>query len=229
MEGAGRGWRFAGGARILVLILSTTIVRAQGPGSAPITGGPDACTARNSFTIVGSATFANGTIKGDAFDRHLVLTGIRYNRMVMKSDVLALSYAAELLPAAWLFQPVFGDDHQSVQRSVPPLTHTETTFAAGANPIGAELMFRPHRALQPLVGTNEGFLYFSRNVPSVFAARFNFALGVRLGLRVRLDRGRALSVEYIYHHFSNAYRAVENAGVDSQMVSFGYQFTVRGS
>jgi hypothetical protein len=83
--------------------------------------------------------------------------------------------------------------------------------------------------LQPLVGTDEGFLYFSRNVPSPLAARFNFTVAVRLGLRVRLDHGKALSFEYIYHHISNGYRAVQNPGVDSQMLCFGFIKVLGGS
>jgi hypothetical protein len=48
-------------------------------------------------------------------------------------------------------------------------------------------------------------------------------------MRVRLPHGHALSLEYIYHHLSNGYRAVENPGVDSQIVSFGYQRALKGS
>src|ERR1700682_4439418 len=99
-------------------------------------------------------------------------------------------------------------------------SHTETTFGAGVSPIGLELRFIPHGRLQPLVGTDEGFLYFSRNVPSPSAAQFNFTVDVRFGLHVRLDHGKALSFEYIYHHLSNGYRAVQNPGVDSQMLCF---------
>jgi hypothetical protein len=116
-----------------------------------------------------------------------------------------------------------------VQRKILPFTHTETTFGAGVSPIGLELRFMPHRRLQPLAGTSEGFLYFSRNVPSPAAAQFNFTVDVRFGLRVRLDHGKALSFEYIYHHLSNGYRAVENPGVDSQMLCFGYVKVLSGS
>ena len=212
-----------------VLVLAPHIARAQDPVPAAASDSRGAETARTSLTIVGTATLANGSIQGDAFDRRLVLTGIRYGRVLVSNGVLTFSFAPEFLPAAWLSQPILGEHHEPVQRKMPPLTHTETTFGVGANPIGAELTLRPQRKLQPLIGTEEGFLYFSRNVPSASGARFNFTVNVRLGLRVRLDHGQALSLEYNYHHLSNGYRAAENAGVDSQMVCFGYLKVLNGS
>jgi hypothetical protein len=156
-------------------------------------------------------------------------TGIGYSRTLARNGVLALSYTPQLVPAAMLSQPVLGNGHWAVQHSIPPFTHTETTYGAGASPVGLELRFRPNRDLQPLVGTDEGFLYFSRNVPAPFAAQFNFTVEVRLGLRFRLDHGRAVSLEYIYHHLSNGYRAPQNPGVDSQMLCVGYVRRLRRS
>jgi hypothetical protein len=40
---------------------------------------------------------------------------------------------------------------------------------------------------------------------------------------------KAFSFEYIYHHLSNGYRAVQNPGVDSQMLCFGYVKVLTGS
>jgi hypothetical protein len=213
----------------LVLVLAPAVARAQSHDPAATTAKVGAEDGRNSFTIVGTATIANGSIEGDAFDRHLFLAGFRYSRTLVHREIATFSYSPELLPGAWLSQPILGDDHQAVQRSIPPFTHTETTVGAGASPIAVELTFLPARMLQPLVGTDEGFLYFSRNVPSPLAARFNFTVAVRLGLRVRLDHGKALSFEYIYHHMSNGYRAVQNPGVDSQMLCFGFIKVLGGS
>jgi hypothetical protein len=214
---------------VLILLLAPHAARAQDPVPATATNRRAAEAVRNSLTVIGTATFANGSIRGDAFDRHLILTGIRYGRLLVSNGVFALNYTAELIPGAWLSQPILGEHHEAVQRRIPPFTHTETTFGAGANPVGVELMLRPDRKLQPLIATDEGFLYFSRNVPSVSAARFNFTVDVRLGLRVRLDHGQALSLEYSYHHLSNGYRAVENPGVDSQMFCVGYLKVLTGS
>jgi hypothetical protein len=178
--------------------------------------------ARNSLAIVGAGTFANGAIRGVTSDRHLSLIGIRYSRLLAQTGVLTLRYTPEVVPAAWLSQPIWFD-HIPLRRSTP-YTHTETTYGAGASPVGFEFGFVPEGKLQPIVSTNEGFLYFSRNVPSFYAAQFNFTLEVRLGMRLRLDHARAWSFEYVYHHLSNAYMAAQNPGVDSQMLSVGYGF-----
>jgi hypothetical protein len=211
-------------------VLVPAFARAQSSDPASTTtaeaGAEDA---RNSFTIVGTVTFANGSVEGVAFDRHLFLAGVGYSRILMHGGAFTFSYTPELIQASWLAQPILGDDHQAVQRRIPFLTHTETTFGAGASPIGLELRLGHEGKLQPLVGTDGGFLYFSRNVPSPFAAQFNFTVDVRFGLGVRLDHGRALSFEYIYHHLSNGYRALQNPGVDSQMFCFGYVKVLRGS
>jgi hypothetical protein len=206
----------------LVLVLAPAVLRAQDSAQASTDATDRANDARNSFTIGGAVTLANGSIKGVTFDRHLFLAGVGYSRALVHNRVLALSYTPQLVPAAMLSQPVLGNHHFAVQYSLPPFTHTETTYGAGASPIGLELRFRPNRDLQPLVGTDEGFLYFSRNVPTLFAAQFNFTVDVRFGLRFRLDHGRALSLEYVYHHLSNGYRALQNPGVDSQMLCVGY-------
>jgi len=198
----------------------------------PATAARDAAEAlssevRNAVAIVGSGTFANGSIRGVAFDRNLFLLGFKYSRLLAHNGTLTFRYTPEIVPAAWVTQPVWGIDHFAVQRS-DRFTHTETTYGAGASPIGFELGFNPEGKLQPIVGTDEGFLYFSRNVPSLFSAQFNFTIEVRLGLRVSLNRARALSVEYVYHHLSNGYTARENPGVDSQMISLGYNFGLCG-
>jgi len=182
---------------------------------------PSGNEARNSLAIVGAGTFANGAIRGVTSDRHLSLIGIRYSRLLAQTGVLTLRYTPEVVPAAWLSQPIWFD-HIPLRRSTP-YTHTETTYGAGASPVGFEFGFVPAGKLQPLVSTNEGFLYFSRNVPSFYAAQFNFTLEVRLGMRLRLDHARAWSFEYVYH-LSNAYMAAQNPGVDSQMLSVGYGF-----
>lgn len=213
------------GARLLVAALALSLipaaVRAQGsyrPATGANLGQEEAA---NAFAIFGAVTFVNGSIDADAFDRRLFLTGVRYSRQLVHNRLAAFSYTPEIIPASWLSQPILGDSHMAVQRS-SPYTHTERTYAAGLSPIGFELSFMPARKLQPLVGTEEGFLYFQSKVPSPLAAQLNFTLDVRLGFRVHLDRRNAFSLEYVYHHLSNGYKAPQNPGVESQMLCFGY-------
>jgi hypothetical protein len=158
---------------------------------------------RQSLTIAGTGTLSNGSIEGDVFDRQLVLLTLRYGLALARNRLLTFSYTPEFVPWAWLFQPSLPGGTDILLRQTP-LTTTEVVSATGASPIGFELRFRPGKTLQPL------------------AARFNFTLDVRLGTRVAIAQRSALSVEYVYHHLSNGYRALQNPGLDSQLLSLGY-------
>jgi hypothetical protein len=57
--------------------------------------------------------------------------------------------------------------------------------------------FQPVRKVQPLVSVQGGFLYFSRKVPSIAGAQFNFAADGRVGAKVRLSSERAISFGWL--------------------------------
>jgi hypothetical protein len=72
----------------LVLVLAPDVALAQTSDPTATTAEVGAEDARNSFTIVGTVTFANGSIEGDTFDRRLFLAGIRYSRILINAAVL---------------------------------------------------------------------------------------------------------------------------------------------
>lgn len=176
----------------------------------------------NSLTIFGTVTLANSSFYADAFDRHLYLFGVRYSRVLARTNTFAFSYTPEIIPVALLTQPAIG--RFALPRSIPPFTHTNVAYGVGANPAGFEFLFLPQQKIQPFVSTNAGFLYFSKNVPSFFAAQFNFAADGRAGVKIPLTSGRAVSAAYVFHHFSNGFQGRDNPGVDSQMIYMGYSF-----
>jgi len=180
---------------------------------------------RNSLTLFGTATFANNSFYAQTFDRHLSLVGLRYGRLLSRNRFLSVRYVPEIIPAAVLSEPSV--DGIALPRRVPHLTGTEYVYGVGANPVGFELLFAPAGKIRPFLSTNEGFLYFRRNVPSFFAAQFNFAADVRAGASIRLNGERTISFAYVFHHFSNAFEARDNPGVDSQMIYVGYTFSFR--
>lgn len=196
-----------------MLFIYAPILDAQSPDNSP---------ARNSFTAFGTVTFANSDFYAQAFDRHLSLFGIRYSRVLAANHIFVFSYTPEIIPAALLTEPAFGSF--TLPTRVPPITHTQPTYGAGANPLGLEFLFLPGHRIQPFVSSNVGFLYFSRNVPSIFAAQFNFAADGRAGVRIPLHGRKAISAAYVFHHFSNGFQAPDNPGVDSQMIYLGYTF-----
>jgi hypothetical protein len=183
----------------------------------------------NSFSIFGTATFANSGFEGQAFNRHLSLLGVHYGRVLARTRMISFSYTPELIPVALLSQPYSNIGDFEVLRNQIPFTHSETSYGLGANLLGFELTFLPTRKIQPIVSTNEGFLYFSRNIPTPNAAQFNLTADIRLGFKIPLRGHKALSLSYMFHHLSNAYSAQQNPGMDSQMICVGYSFNIFGT
>lgn len=175
---------------------------------------------KNEWTAFTVNSLANAHVIGKTSDRRLVLAGIRYDRLLAHNRFVHFSFTPELIPLAALFQPVFGGF--ALSRAFPPVTHRQVSYGLGASPLALELSILPRRKIQPYIGGAGGFLYFSRNVPSRFAAQFNFTMQASAGIKVRLNGESALSIAYIFHHISNGYAARENMGVDSQMISVGY-------
>lgn len=190
---------------------NTVSRQRQGQGSSPA----------NAWTIFANTSLANATLYGTSRDRHLTLFGLQYARLLLDKNAFALNYTPEIIPLAVLSQPALG--HLAVPVRTP-LTHNQIAYAAGANPIGAELVLLPQKRVQPLIGTTEGFLFFNRNVPSPLAAQFNFAFTVGTGVKARLTESTGISIGYFFHHFSNAGEARQNPGLDSHLISFGYIF-----
>lgn len=214
---------------LFILLLPWPCLQAQAPRGAErhdpsADSGP--IDSKTSLTIFATAGFENSRFYAKAFDRHLSLAGLQYGRVIGHHRIYQLSYAPEIIPIAVLSQPAIHGF--AVRRSIPPFTETQYVCGLGANPLALELIFRPHGKVQPFLSTHGGFLYFSSNVPSVAAAQFNLVGDGRIGARIRLSEERALSVAYIFHHFSNGFEAKDNPGVDSQMIYVGYTFKFSG-
>lgn len=190
---------------------NTVSTQTQGQGSS----------SANAWTIFAGTSFADANLYGTSRDRHLTLFGVRYTRLLLERSAFALNYTPEIIPLAILSQPAIGNVAVPVKS---PLTHRQIAYAAGVDPLGAELVLGRRKRVEPFIGTTEGFLFFSRNVPSPLAAQFNFAFAVGTGIKVRLGESAGFSVGYFFHHFSNAAEAHQNPGLDSHMISFGYIF-----
>jgi hypothetical protein len=89
------------------------------------------------------------------------------------------------------------------------------TYGAGISPLGQTINFRPRRKLQPFVAANAGFVAFAGTVPASDATQFNFSFEFGAGLQWNIKPRRAWSLDYRYHHISNAGRGKENPGVDN--------------
>jgi hypothetical protein len=96
------------------------------------------------------------------------------------------------------------------------------TYGAGVSPLGQKVNFLPHDRLQPYVVVNAGFVGFAKTVPSDNATMFNFSFEFGGGIEWNARSGHAWSLDYRYHHISNAGRGTDNPGVDNGTFRLSY-------
>lgn len=182
---------------------------------------------RNSISLHMVGTVGNGSLEGTTRDRRLFLIGAAYNRLLTTKKIVALTFTSQLIPVALLREPYFLNTDIQAVRKFPLSTETRRNYGAGASPAGIKVNFLPGKKVQPFLGVQGGFLYFSRRALSPNASRFNFNIDGRAGLEFALPSGKAISFAYMFQHMSNAYIARENPGVDSHMLTLAFRFPLR--
>jgi hypothetical protein len=98
------------------------------------------------------------------------------------------------------------------------------TYGGGVSPLGQKVNFLPHSRVQPYAVVNAGFVAFAKSVPSDTATMFNFSFEFGAGVEWNRRPGRSWSVDYRYHHISNAGRGESNPGVDNSTFRVSYGF-----
>ncbi|HEX5234029.1 MAG TPA: acyloxyacyl hydrolase [Silvibacterium sp.] len=98
------------------------------------------------------------------------------------------------------------------------------TFGEGLSPFGFKWNFLPRHCLQPVLTTLAGYMFTTKPIPIATAGSWNFTLEAGVGLEFYRSATRSIRVEYLYHHISNNYTAMENPGIDNQMVQITYAF-----
>lgn len=189
---------------------------------------------RHSLEIEADGAVADGHLEGTVEDRQLYLVGLSYRFLLRQNNTVAVRYTFEAIPLAALREPFFltGCQFAGPNRCVavpaihdfPMITHRRTSYGMGASPAGIEVSFLPSKHIQPFFGIRGGFIYFNRNVLSVFASQLNFTIDGRAGIRIPLRSGKDISFAYMFQHLSNADIGRENPGLDSHMISLTYSF-----
>lgn len=98
------------------------------------------------------------------------------------------------------------------------------TYVSGFSPFGMRLNFRPHRRLQPTASLTAGLLMSAKPIPVATAGSFNFTFEIGAGVEYYVRSKRSVRLEWMYQHFSNAYTAAENPGVDNGLIKVTYAF-----
>lgn len=180
--------------------------------------------AENEMGFFGTIPMANASYRADAVDRQFYIFGVSYNRLLVHGHFCDVRWVSEIMPAVVLREPFLKGTSIPVLSANPPSTSTGVTYGMGSNPVGAQVIFLPQGKWQPFMGVHGGVTYFTRNVLSPQGSQFNFLLDGRAGMRYMLNGRRSVSIAYRFQHMSNAYTAVDNPGLDSQMVQLSYNF-----
>jgi opacity protein-like surface antigen len=98
------------------------------------------------------------------------------------------------------------------------------TYVEGLSPLGTRINLLPRRRWQPTGSILTGFLLSSKKIPVDTAGSFNFMFQVGAGVEYFRTSTQSIRLEYQLQHFSNAYTAQTNYGVDNGLVKLTYTF-----
>jgi Lipid A 3-O-deacylase (PagL) len=98
------------------------------------------------------------------------------------------------------------------------------TYAEGLSPIGTRINLRPRSRWQPTGSLLAGLLLSAKKIPVETAGSFNFTFELGAGLEYFRTPTQSIRLEYQLQHFSNAYTAVTNPGVDNGLFKLTYTF-----
>jgi hypothetical protein len=96
----------------------------------------------------------------------------------------------------------------------PVYGHDETTYGVSVSPLGARVVLRPFRRIQPTFAANLGAVISTRDLPIDQSALFNYQFTFGPGVQVFASRSAAMRLEYVYRHISNAGVGATNPGID---------------
>ena len=163
----------------------------------------------NEFAVWLDGQFTSAHAFNETTNGRIYQIETRYTRILIERRLIALRYAAEVVPFT-----AIGDPHT-------PNGTLVYAHAVGGSPVGAQLNFFHYRHLQPFITSGGGFLYFDRRMFGT-AQQFNFTAQLGVGLQLfNSSRRMALDLGYKYHHISNANLDYSNPGMGSHMLFIG--------
>jgi opacity protein-like surface antigen len=98
------------------------------------------------------------------------------------------------------------------------------TYVEGLSPLGTRINLLPHRRWQPTGSILTGLLLSSKKIPIDTGGSFNFTFQIGAGVEYFRTPSQSIRLEYQIQHFSNAYTAPTNYGVDNGLFKLTYAF-----
>lgn len=98
------------------------------------------------------------------------------------------------------------------------------TYVEGISPLGTRINLRPRSRWQPTASVITGLLLSAKKIPTDTAGSFNFTFQLGAGIEYFRTPTQSIRFEYQIQHFSNAYTAPTNPGVDDGLFKLTYAF-----
>lgn len=191
-----------------LMLLSCSFCRAEVPGQS-----------KQEFALWSSVSFNTTTLgaltEEEVKGRQLFLLGVRYGRILKRTENFSLFYTVDAIPVALAF-------HSSVAKGAELIS--KDVYGLGASPVGFNFRFRTTQQVQPEFGFTGGFLHFEEPVPNPQGTSWNFTATGGCGLRFALPHGRSIALGYMFHHISNGKHPRENPSLNTNLVYFGFAF-----
>ena len=167
----------------------------------------------NEIGIWGGGALSVSTIGGldraETEGRRVGLLSFRYGRVLLRREMFALEYIADLIPFAVETNTIVLADDDSgafVRR---------TAYGAGMAPLGGRIVFRPGSRVKPFIGASGGFLLFNEAVPLPRANKFAWTGDAEAGVQIWTERRSSFTLGLRFHHISNANTGAVNPGLNA--------------
>ena len=160
-----------------------------------------------------------GLLLGTTPGRNFHEVVLRLDWRIVEVQYFRADYTLDIIPFAMLT----GNPNRSLSffRS-QPVSGSATLYGIGAAPLGLRLGIPLSKKRVFLFASGSmGFLIFESPAPTIEASAFNYTFDLGGGVEIAVSPGFSLVGGYKLHHFSNADRALENPGVDSNMYYLG--------
>jgi hypothetical protein len=167
-----------------------------------------------------------GTSLGQTPGRQLLLGGLRAEWVLEANGPLALAATADILPLVLVtHNPTYRDEEvlqpDGSLRRVKTETGRALVYGAGLSPFGLQAYLAQVRGARVFGGGAVGALWFTRDTPVPDSRRFNLTFEYGGGVELPISETRTVVAGYKFHHFSNAYTAPRNPGVDGNVLYLG--------
>jgi hypothetical protein len=201
----------------------------------------------SSHILLGSSPNRKFTSLGVQYERRLISNHLlvwryaaEFRPLILESDPTANQTVTITAPPPMItfieppgatFQCIAGQKTFSGTDPNTGIFHSETilttcgrrwTYAQGLSPAGTRINLLSHRRLQPTASFFAGYMLSAKQIPINSAGAFNFTFEFGAGLEYYQSQSRSIRLEYQIQHFSNAYTAQENPGVDSGLFKLTY-------